>query len=197
MRKLTEAIRLFDGHLCNLNWHNERLMRSRRELFELEDSIDIAQHIDVPEECMNGLFKVRVVYSEKVESVRIEPYKIKVLQSCKLVHADSIDYRYKYRDRRCIEELINLNPGYDDIIIAVNGQICDASSSNLVFEINGELVMPKTAMLRGSTMSRLLYEKKVREEKIYIEDMQRFTRVHFVNAMVALNERCIPVDSIV
>ena len=192
---LSEAIRLNNGLLHNMEYHNRRCNSARRELFKVCNDIDLTNYINI-DSYLKGLYKVRVVYGAEVTSVNFEPYQIKPVNSLRVIECPGISYGYKYSDRSIINELLQMRKNCDDIIITVNGIISDASSSNLVFVENGTYVTPETAMLRGTTVSRLIDDGVVREELLNIRDISRFSEVHLVNAMVDLHQKVVPVKNI-
>ncbi|MBN2436482.1 MAG: aminotransferase class IV [Spirochaetes bacterium] len=194
---LSEAIRLDNGILYNMDYHNRRFNSARRELFKACNPIDLSEHINVDQKT-NGMYKVRVVYDVEVISVNFEPYHIKPVNSLRVVECPDISYRYKYCDRSIINGLMQMRKDCDDIIITVNGIISDASSSNLVFveKETGAYVTPKTCMLRGTAISRLIEEGAVKEELLSITDISRFTEVHLVNAMVDMCQKIVSVKNI-
>ncbi|HET6556902.1 MAG TPA: hypothetical protein VFG54_06275, partial [Prolixibacteraceae bacterium] len=122
MSLLVESLKLKDGRLFNLEYHQKRLNRSQNELFPQSDGIDLEREIEIPEGFNKGTFKVRVSYGPKLEKVEIEPYTFRTIQSLKVVHHECIDYHLKYSERHLLKELFKERGECDDIIIIKNNE---------------------------------------------------------------------------
>ena len=133
MYPLVESLKLKDGIIQNLNYHQNRLNRSMDELFPTAGKIDLMQEISIPENCKSGIFKVRVLYGQTIDKIEIEPYIFRTIQSLKVVHHERIDYHLKYSDRQILQELFAQRGDCDDIIIVKNGLVSDSFAANLLF----------------------------------------------------------------
>jgi 4-amino-4-deoxychorismate lyase len=78
--------------------------------------------------------------------------------------------------------------GCNDIIIIKNGLVTDASSSNLVFKSSKGLFTPENYLLPGTKRRLLLDRKKIKEQRIRVEDIKTFDSVYFINAMIDLED---------
>ena len=133
MCQLVESIKLKDGVIQNLEYHQMRMNRSMDELFPKGEKINLATVISIPDNFASGIFKVRVLYGNSVQKIEIEPYTFRTIQSIKVVHHDSINYHLKYTDRQILQELLAQRENYDDIIIIKNGLVTDSFAANLLF----------------------------------------------------------------
>lgn len=178
MKKLFfETIKIVDGVAQNLEYHQKRVDWTLWDNFE-GASLDLAQYINFDSD---GLYKCKIVYSDKFESVIFEPYTKKEIITIKLIESD-IDYRYKYLER---ESLNRLKPeGYDEIIIIKNGFLSDTSIANIVLKIDEIWYTPKTPLLRGTTREKYLLENKIIPKDLTIQDLNRATQIGFLNAMI-------------
>lgn len=179
----SEAIKLKDGILYNLSYHEMRMRRTIMHFF----GISFPLLIEIPEDKMTGLYKCRVVYSDRVHSVEFIPYSFRTVRSLAVVKDDSIDYAYKYTDRAGLNTLL-AKSGCDDIIIIKNGCVTDASSSNLVFEDNTGLYTSVSYLLRGTKREYLLDKGIIQERIINEEDISKYNSVYLVNAMIDLED---------
>ena len=66
----SEAIKLKDGILYNLSYHEMRMRRTSEHFF----GISFPLLIEIPEDKMIGFYKCRIVYSDKVHTVEFIPY---------------------------------------------------------------------------------------------------------------------------
>lgn len=171
----SEVIRVQDGMVQNLPLHRARMERTVGHPIELK--------IDPPRTC--GRVKCRVVYdAEGVRSVEFAPYIIRRIEKVAIVHDDEINYALKSTDRRRLNEL---RGKYDDVIIIKNGLVTDSSFANIVIE-KGGLFTSSTPLLRGTKREQLLREGVITEREVREEDLQTAARIHFINAMIDLNE---------
>ncbi len=186
MTLFSEAIKLKDGVLHNIQYHQQRVNNTLSCFYQT--TIDLSVIRDrIPPHVKNGLYKCRVLYSDKIEDVEFIPYFFRNIQKVGVIRDDEIDYSYKYANRSNLNTLLQKS-GCDDIIIIKNGLVTDASSSNLVFKSAKGLFTPKECLLPGTKRKQLLERKKIREQSIRVEDIQAFNAVCFINAMVDLTD---------
>ena len=197
MSPLVETIKLKDGKLYNLSFHQTRMNVALAELFPHSAGIDLATEIHVLENYRSGLFKVRVLYGPTVEAVEIEPYHFRTIQSLKVVHHKSIDYHLKYTDRQILQQLFAQRTYADDIIIIKNGLVTDAFAANLLFFDGQKWLTPNTPLLKGTQRQYLLEQGIISEMEIRESDISSFQKVGLINAMVSFEDMpVIPVEKI-
>jgi len=188
MCPLVESLKLKDGVLQNLEYHQTRMNRSMDELFPDAEKIDLAKAITIPENCKSGVFKVRVVYGSGVEKIEIEPYIFRTIQSLKVIHHESVDYHLKYTNRQVLQELFARRENCDDIIIIKNGLVTDSFAANLVFFDGEKWFTPTTPLLKGTKRRLLLDQKIISEKEIKEGNISGFQKVGLINAMIDLEE---------
>lgn len=181
---LIETIKLFDGIAQNLDFHNLRFNLARKELFGIDETIDLSKEIRVPDEFCKGLCKCRIIYSENIKEIQYEHYVFKKIKSLKLVYDNWISYSYKFQNRDSLNHLFSLREQADDIIIVKNGWITDSSFCNLVFENTSGLFTPSTPLLKGTKRERLLIEKNIFVKEIKKDDLKNYQFVHLINAFL-------------
>jgi len=198
MSLLVETIRTEKGKLLNISFHNERMVRSLYEVFGLRNEPDLGKIIDVPEFALKGIYKCRVEYDQKIRKIEFLPYKINVIRSLKLVEDNTIEYAYKFTDRKRIEELVATRGEDDDILIIKDGMVTDTSYANVVFkDFNGNWVTPSTYLLPGTRRANLLKHKLIIEASIAYKDINKYSEVRLINAMLGLYDtEGIPVGNI-
>jgi len=188
MCQLVESIKLKDGVIQNLEYHQMRMNRSMDELFPKGEKINLATVISIPDNFASGIFKVRVLYGNSVQKIEIEPYTFRTIQSLKVVHHESIDYHLKYTDRQILQELFAQRENYDDIIIAKNGLVTDSFAANLLFFDGETWVTPNSPLLKGTKRQLLIDQGFVFEKKIRVEDIRSYQKIGLINAMIDLEE---------
>ena len=188
MSPLVESLKLKDGFIQNLEYHQNRLDRAMDELFPKVKKIDLGGIIAIPENCRAGIFKIRVLYGSSVDKIKIEPYVFRKIKSLKIVHHESIDYHLKYSDRQIIQELFARRGDCDDIIIVKNGFVTDSSVANLLFYNGNQWITPNTPLLKGTKRQFLLDQGIISELEIREKDIRNFQKVGLVNAMIDFEE---------
>ena len=178
MQELFETIKIEDGKIFNLKWHNQRLNQSRLELFSLHKPIDLANYIDTPHQ---GLYRCRVVYEAEIKSIEYLPYTPKKFKYFKIVNSN-IEYNYKYSDRSELNKLIEED--YDEIIIEKGDLLTDTSIANIAFYDGKEWLTPKTPLLRGTTRERLVDEGFFKLKDIKKENIKNYSHFALMNAMI-------------
>ena len=197
MCPLVESIKLKDGQIQNLDYHQIRMNQSMDELFPDTAKIYLAEAISIPENCKSGVFKVRIPYGETIEKIEFAPYVFRPLQSLKVVNHESIDYHLKFTDRQILQELFALRGGCDDIIIIKNGLVTDSFVANLLFFDGSCWFTPATPLLKGTKRQYLLDLGIISEKEIRKEDISAYQKVGVINAMIDFDEMpVVPEDQI-
>lgn len=202
-----ETIKVSGGKVWNLEFHMRRMMKTLLDHFgavfhpgphpvvsPMELPV-LLEHLELPK----SLHKCKVIYSTTVIDILFEPYKLRSIGSFKIVYDDTIEYSYKYLDRRHLEKLFEQRGHCDDIIIVKNGLVTDSFIGNLVFFDGKEFHTPARCLLEGTARSRLIEEKQLIPVQITIHDIIRYKYVFFVNAMNDdfHEDRFVPVKNIV
>ena len=188
MYPLVESIKLKDGVIQNLEFHQSRLNRSMDELFPGAQKIDLLQAISIPEDCKSGTFKIRILYLDTVQKIEIEPYQYRSIQSLKVVYHESIDYHLKCTDRQLLDELFAQRGDCDDIIIVKNGLVTDSFATNLLFFDGHRWFTPSTSLLKGTKRQLLLDQGMIAEKEIREEEIRNYQQIGLINAMIEFEE---------
>ncbi len=185
---LFEVIKVQNRQLQNIEYHNDRLNRSRSDVFGIKEPIYLEKIIKIPANLDNQIYKCRVIYSDKIEKIEFEPYQPRKINSLKIVTHDTIDYSVKYYDRKIINELYKQRGDCDDILIIKNGFVTDTSYANIVFWDGKNWITPTTPLLPGTKRKKLIEEKRITEKEIKVSDLQSFEKARIINAMIDLEE---------
>jgi len=197
MSRFIETIRLKDGVADNLSYHAQRMNRSVEEVLCSKREFDLEEALSSFSLPPKGLHKIRLVYDTEIRSLEVTPYKRKEIRQLKIVYDNSVSYDYKFENRTELESLFSQRDECEDVIIIKNYQVTDTSFSNLVFKKGNQWFTPKTFLLDGTTRKRLLEEEIIFEEKITINDLQRYDKVKLINAMLQFDGPEIDVSRIV
>ena len=187
MCQLLETIKCADGRLENLEFHQARFALARKLKFDADDEILLEQQIQVPAFARTGLFRCRVIYGQQIEKIEFIPHVYRAVNSLQLVEDNTIDYRFKYADRKNLEALFEKRGTCDDIIIVKTGLITDSFAANLVFFDGKKWWTPDSPLLPGTQRARLLQTGKISATRITPDNLSSFQTAGLINAMNTLN----------
>lgn len=177
---LLETIRIEDGQIHNLSYHQARCDQSRQILFGSTDKLDLSSIIDAPK---SGLYRCRILYGISLHSIEYIPYTPKEIHSLRIVSSD-IDYSLKYADRSALDALLAANKDVDEVIIEKNGYLTDTTIANIAFYDGREWFTPETPLLKGTMRAKLIDEGFLKTKDIKREDLGEYTKVALMNAMI-------------
>ncbi len=177
---LLETIRVEDGKVHNLSYHQQRCNQSHKTLFGSKDTLELSSKIEVPKE---GLYRCRIVYGEKLNSIEYIPYTPKEINSLIIVSSD-IEYDHKYANREALDALRIAHPDTDDVIIEQEGFLTDTTIANIAFYDGKQWITPKKPLLRGTMRAKLIDEGWLKTKDIRREDLPKYTHVALMNAMI-------------
>jgi 4-amino-4-deoxychorismate lyase len=188
MCQLVESLKLKNGQIQHLEYHQDRMNRTRIELFPGSANIELEKEISIPKSCTSGIFKVRVLYGETLEKIEIDPYIIRTILSLKVIHHERIDYHLKYTDRQILQDLFAQRGTCDDIIIIKNGFVTDSFAGNLLFFDGENWVTPTTPLLKGTKRQFLLDHGIISEKDIREDDIRYYQKIGIINALIDFDE---------
>jgi 4-amino-4-deoxychorismate lyase len=183
MSRLIETIQIKDGILRNMEYHNDRMNRSRKELFGSPTPLDLRQAIRIPAGMHSGLNRCRVLYRQEIEEITIEPHRPVMISSLRLVSNNDIDYTYKFEDRTILEKLYAQRGKYDDILVVKDGYITDTYYCNILLYDGHRWKTPAAPLLMGTMRQKLLDEGLIEAEGIKKSDIRHFKKACLVNAL--------------
>lgn len=176
-----ETIKIFDGEVYNLDYHQKRYERVLSS-FGINNFLDLATFINPPSV---GLYRCKISYTlDNTFDTTYYLYEKKTIQSLKVIHANSIQYGLKYEDRSAITALFEKREFSDDILIVKDGYITDTSIANIALYDGTSWVTPKTPLLKGTTRQRYLDYAKIVESDIQVEDLKKYSKIALLNAMI-------------
>jgi 4-amino-4-deoxychorismate lyase len=175
--RLLETIKCLDGKVYHLDYHQKRFDLSRKRLGY---NNPLKLFLTPP---LKGLFRCRLIYEKEIEKIEFVPYNPKEFKRFKLIHSD-ITYDLKYEDRDEINALMAKKEDADEIIIVKDSLLTDTSIANLCLFDGKDWLTPRSPLLNGTTRQRLLDEKKIKEADISYEDIQKFSKIAIINAMI-------------
>jgi 4-amino-4-deoxychorismate lyase len=188
MSLLFETIKIANGNICNIEYHNARVNESRKQLLKQTDPWDLRNLIAIPKIDLHLTYKCKLIYSEKLQAVEFQKYTIRKLQTLKLVECPDIEYSFKYLDRTRLDTLKQTYHQTNDIIIVQNQQITECTYANIIFYDGEKWITPANPLLKGTKRQKYLDERLIFEDNIKISDLIKFTKARIINAMIDIHE---------
>ena len=171
------------GTIALIDYHNERMNRTRHELFGSADIIDLRNVVspDPSAPCL----KVRVVYGhEGITDVSYAPYSPKDIRTLRFVTCDDISYGYKSTDRTRLSSLAAMKGCCDEVLIVRRGLITDTSYTNVAVLSDGMWLTPRQPLLKGTRRASLLDRGIITEADIRPEAITPETDIMLFNGMM-------------
>lgn len=191
-----ETIRIENGAVKNLKFHERRMRNTMKRFFPECDVPDLSSVIECPKR-YDGRTRCRIVYGENIEEVEYLPYKIRKVEYLQAVECNSIDYSYKYEDRNNLNRLYYLRGECDDVLIIRNGLITDTSIANVaLLNYYGKWETPTTPLLKGTMRSYLLNRGIIKEKEIKFSSLHTYRKICLFNAMIPFGEVVLPTAAI-
>jgi len=196
MFPLVETIKILNGEIYNLLYHQRRLEYSFEVYFKKKPFFLLQNVIIIPEEFSKGLVKLRFLYNKDDCKLEFSYYKPRKIKTLKVIENSKICYSLKFTDRSQINSLLKQRGDYDDVLIVKNKFITGTSIANIVFYKDNEWVTPARPLLKGTCRDKLLKEGKIKEEIIQINDLHKFKSFCLINAMICGDLLPIPIENI-
>jgi 4-amino-4-deoxychorismate lyase len=178
--RFLETIRAEEGHLFHLEYHQRRMARTL-DAFGIPVRYDLKSLLHPPAE---GLIRCRVLYGEEGVALSYHPYIPRRFVTLQAVIDDTVDYAFKYADRRRLDALYEQHGASEEIVIVKNNLLTDATIANIALFDGTRWLTPKHPLLRGTTRERLLDEGKLEEAEITLDMLPDFERCALLNAML-------------
>lgn len=191
-----ETIKLEAGFFSALSYHQTRMDQTRAAFFEnaapLSLPLALMKAGSIPPK---GLYRVRVIYGEQIESIEFIPYEKREVSSLKLIEAE-VDYSFKYEQRPVLNTLFQQKKKCDDILITQQGYLTDTSIANIALLKSGVWYTPQAPLLKGTKRAALLHHGLIVEADIHQETLSEYEKVRLFNAMIEFGEIEFPAKNI-
>lgn len=186
MSLLLETLKLEDGELCNLVYHQRRFDNARLALFPDEKPLDLKTEVIVPESCKKGSYRCRISYRRSIEKIEISTHHIRTFNCLQTVSCEDIDYTFKYADRRMLEDLLSQRKGADDVLVIKNGFVTDTSIGNIALFDGTYWYTPVHCLLEGTKRQKLIEEKVIKVAAINYNEIWNFKKARILNCFYDL-----------
>lgn len=184
MSQFIESIKLKDGQLYLLPYHEARMNRTRHEVLELSDPINLTRALEAfSHKYPIGLFKIRVLYDYVIDTIEVHSYTPKPINTLRIIKG-GLAYAYKTTDRQQLADLYNQRKDCDDILIIKDGFITDSYYANVAFYGGDNWYTPSFPLLKGVQRQYLLEQKVILPTNISVNDLNKYKQVKLFNAMM-------------
>ena len=181
MYPLFESIRVEGGQVHLLQYHQARVERSYRQLFQKECPWKLISL--VPELPARGLYKLRFLYNDRSFSFELIPYVVRKIETLKLIEINDYQYDLKYTDRAFLNQTFALRGDYADVLMTKNGFLTDTSYCNILLYDGTNWVTPEKPLFEGVQRSYLLDHKKIQKATIRSTELSNYQSFQLINAM--------------
>ncbi len=181
---LLETIKIENGLINNIEYHQKRFDNSREKLFNTKEKINLEDIIIPPK---SGLFRCRILYDKDIKTIEYLPYTAKTFRNFKITDSN-IDYSFKYVNRSELDELRAKYSDFDEVIIEKNGLVTDTTISNIAFFDGQNWITPSSPLLNGTMRAKLIDEGFLKTKDIKANEIKNFTKFALINAMIGFRE---------
>lgn len=202
MSQFIETIKIKDGYVYQLPYHQARFDKTRQAFFHNASlpTIDLANYISSPSP--TGLYRCRILYGPEIVSVEYLPYQIKPIKSLRVITTEMLDYplpekfnyHYKYANRTVLNQLFSLRGEADEILIVDNHVLKETSIANVALFKEGRWLTPEAPLLKGTKRAYLLEMGKLLPSPIHLEEIFSYQYIMIFNAMIDWQEIVIPIN---
>jgi len=186
MFQFLETIRLNNGRLEKLDYHNARLKQTLSAFYPGRNLL-LSQELAAASP-QKGLYKCRVIYDTEIRKVEFVRYSLPKIRSLKVVAADELNYSFKFLDREGINGLFHQREKASDVLLVQQGLFTDTSFCNVLFFNGKTWLTPAHPLLKGTQQQFLLEKGLVHTADIRPQDLHHFTKIRLVNAMIRFDD---------
>lgn len=198
MFRLIESIRIENGEPQLLEFHQKRLNKAFKHLFNGVGEINIAELLANQKLPQSGTYKFRLLYNRDKHDFEMIPYSTPKINSLILIKDDDLYYPYKYEKRSALDRHKVKCEEEQDFIIVRKGLLTDGYFYNIVLidKSKKAKVTPKDPLLKGVMRENLLKKREISLANITVKDLKKFSEIHLINALNPLGKIVVPVESI-
>lgn len=184
-----ESIKLLNGKVYHLDWHQKRVDETFTKCFPKAESLNLKQIISEHSIPQKGLYKMRIIYNATDFQLELVPYTKREINTFEFIEID-FDYNLKSTNRTKIDTLKNTSTK-DEVIFTKDNHILDSSYANLAFFDGENWFTPNTYLLNGTTRQRLIRENQLIEIPMRVSQLKNFQKISFINALNDLEENMV------
>ncbi len=185
MYRLLETIRIVNGKMMNLSYHEDRIDRSLKFLYGIRKLPPLSTFITIPSSLNSGVYKCRFLYSDVDFKVTFEPYQKRKIDRLLLLEKPDLKYDLKYVDRSVFMNLVPEDMKDTEIIFTRQGFLTDTRYSNIALKRDGQWISPKIPLLEGTQRAWLIDNGIIQLDQINRKNLGEYSKIRLFNAMMA------------
>jgi para-aminobenzoate synthetase/4-amino-4-deoxychorismate lyase len=177
-----------------LRRHVARLLRSAVYFEVAVGETAVLDALHACAQTLNEASKVRLLLAQtgrlRVEAVPLaagavrEPVRLGLAAAP--VHTDNVFLYHKTTQREVYAQAKASCPACDEVVLwNERGEVTEASSANLVADLDGALVTPpvSSGLLAGTYREALLADGRIRERILTLADLERSDKIYLINSV--------------
>ena len=188
MSRYIETIKLKDGEFFRLKYHQQRMNHVFMSFYPDLEVINLEEYLKTCEFPMIDVFKCRIVYDSEIREIAFSPYQIRPIQTLKLINTSIETTIYKPENRHAINIAFEQRGECDDVLFVKHGLITDTSYCNMALYDGQQWITPRLPLLYGTQRAYLLEKKRIIEQDIAVENINKFQKIMLFNAMIEFGE---------
>jgi 4-amino-4-deoxychorismate lyase len=196
MSPFVESIKIKDGAVCRLKFHQDRVNKAFEIHYPDEEPINLLEQINQYGIPQKGIFKCRVLYDSYVELVEFTPYVRRKIRTLKLVETTIESLAYKPENRSEYDAAFAQRGECDDVLLVKNGFLTDTSYCNIALFDGKNWYTPRIPLLYGTNRAHLISEGKLIEKDIKPAELVNFQNICLFNAMIEFGEINLEISAI-
>jgi len=190
---LIETIRIQNGRVRNIEYHNRRCNSSRKALFGSKNNLDLRPVIDATQ-VKSPEVKCRITYDQEIKNVEYESYTFLPIKSLAYIEIGNFNYSFKFANRKALDQFYNQRGDKDDILMLKNRMITDTYYANVALLKDEKWFTPRNPLLKGTCRERLLHIGKIIESEMHIDQIESFDAITTFNSMIPFKRIVIPIQ---
>lgn len=196
MYLLFETLKVENGEVCNIDYHQSRVNRTFRALFPAEKPISIIEAVKTIKLPTEDIHRLRITYDTSVRRIEVVPYVRRSINKLIAFDVENIDYSYKFDDRSAMTAFAQKIPADCEPLFIVDGMVTDTSFSNIAFFDGESWYTPSTYLLRGTKRDFYVSNGFINERKITFADICIYQKASLINAMCDIGDIILNIEKI-
>ncbi|HOZ52474.1 MAG TPA: aminotransferase class IV [Chitinophagaceae bacterium] len=196
MYPLFESIKVVDDQIFHFDEHYLRMQNSSKALWHHQIHFPHLEN-EICQRTQSGLQKCKIIYNENEYRIEVQPYHKRAIERIYLVENNRIEYPYKYTNRKQLLQLLDRYEFTDEIILVQNKNLTDTTYSNIALWNGVEWHTPKKPLFKGIKRKILLEQNLIKEKIISINDIDQYSKISLINAMLDLCEIEIKIENVI
>lgn len=196
MCQFVDAIQYSNGEFKRIAYHQKRAEAAVKEYYPLSNVFSIMDYLRQLELPTTGIYKLRICYTDTIQSYECIPYKKREIKELHLVETHIKSRKYKLADRSDYTIANKFDLNNSDILFVRDGLLTDTSYANIALLKNGTWYTPRTPLIFGVNRASLLDQGIIVEKDILEKNIPHYEKIAIFNAMIEFGELILSINAI-